>query len=152
MNYIETVFKHQNSYPTWVSDQVIKQVQQAEKVPTNTANENENGNKKIHRLLLPYQGCSIIKSVNKCVNKLFPKNTKIDIMFKSTKLSSCFDVKDKIDFENNHDLIYHTECPETTCINNYVGESARRITKRTKDQSCRDHTSHVLKHSIEKSQ
>ena len=151
-NYIETVFKHQNSYPTWVSDKVIKQVQQAEKVPTNTANENENGNKKIHRLLLPYQGCSIIKSVNKCVNKLFPKNTKIEIMFKSTKLSSCFDVKDKIDFEHNHDLIYHTECPETTCINNYVGESARRITKRTKDQSCRDHTSHVLKHSIEKSQ
>ena len=44
LNYIETVFKHQNSYPTWVSDKVIKQVQQAEKVPTNTANENENDN------------------------------------------------------------------------------------------------------------
>ena len=32
-----------------------------------------------------------------------------------------------------------------------MGESARQITERIKDQSGRDHTSHVLKHSIEKS-
>ena len=98
LNYIETVFKHQNSYPSWVIDKVIKQVQQAQKVPTNTANENENGNKKIHRLLLPYQGdegCNIIKSMNKRVNKLLPSNTKIEVTFQSTKLSSCFNVKDK---------------------------------------------------------
>ena len=36
LNYIETVFKHQNSYPSQVIDKVIKQVQQAQKVPTNT--------------------------------------------------------------------------------------------------------------------
>ena len=56
MNYIETAFKHQNSYPSWVIGKVIKQVQLAQKVPIITANENENGNKKIHRLLLPCQG------------------------------------------------------------------------------------------------
>ena len=80
LNYIETVFKHQNSYPSWVIDKVIKQVQQAQKVPTNIANENENGNKKIHRSLLPYQGnegYNIIKSMNKSVNKLLLNNTKI---------------------------------------------------------------------------
>ena len=43
--------------------------------------------------------------------------------------SSCFNVKDKIDFEHNHDLIYHTKCSEPTCIDNYVGESARQITE-----------------------
>ena len=137
-----------------VIDKVIKQVQQAQKVPTNTANENENDNKKIHRLLLPYQGdesCNIIKSMNKCDNKLLPNNTEIEVTLKSTKLSSCFNVKDKIDFEHNHDLIYHTKCPEPTCIEDYVGESARRITERIKDHSGRDHTSHVLKHSIAKS-
>ena len=77
---LKQVFKHQNSYPSWVIDKVIKQVQQAQKVPTNTANENENGNKKIHRSLLPYhgtEGFNIIKSMNKCVNKLLPNNTKI---------------------------------------------------------------------------
>ena len=115
LNHIETVFKHQNSYPSWVIDKVFKQVQQAQQVPSNTANEKESDNKNIHRLLLPYQGdkgCNIIKSMNKCVNKLLPNNTKIEVAFKSTKLSSCFNVKDKIDFEHNHDLIYHVKCPE----------------------------------------
>ena len=73
------------------------------------------------------------------------------VAFKSTKLSSCFNVKDKIDFEHNHDLIYQMKCPEPTCIDDYVGESASRITEKIKDHNGRDHPSHILKHSIEKS-
>ena len=84
--------------------------------------------------------------MNKCVHKLLPNNTKIEEAFKSTKLSSCFNVKDKIDFEHNHDL----SC-EMSCINDYAGESARRITERIKDHNGRDHTSQVWNHSIEKS-
>ena len=154
MNHIETAFKHKNNYPSWVIDKVFKQVQQAQQVPSNTANEKESDNKNIHRLLLPYQGdkgCNIIKSMNKCVNKLLPNNTKIEVAFKSTKLSSCFNVKDKIDFEHNHDLIYHAKCPEPTCIDDYVGESARPITERIKDHNGRDHTLQVWNYSIEKS-
>ena len=29
LNHIKAVFKHQNSYPSWVLDQVLKQIQQA---------------------------------------------------------------------------------------------------------------------------
>ena len=36
------------------------------------------------------------------------------------------------------------ECPELTCINNYVGESARRIREKIKDHNGRDHTSHSI--------
>ena len=89
-------------------------------------------------MLLPYQGdegCNIIKSMNKCVNKLIPSNTKIEVAFKSTKLSSCFNVKDKNNFEHNHILIYHTKCPEPTCIDDYVEESARQITERIKNHN-----------------
>ena len=82
----------------------------------------------------------------KVLTNYFQINTKIETTFKCTKLSSCFNVKDKINIEHNHDLIYHTKCPEPACIDDYVGESVRRITDRI-----RDHTSHVLKHSIEKS-
>ena len=89
--------------------------------------------------------------MNKCVNKLLPNNTKIGLTFKSTKMSSCSNIKNKTDFEHNHDLIYHTKCPEPTCIDDYVGESARRIIERLKDHNGRDHISHVFKHSIEKS-
>ena len=58
--------------------------------------------------------------MSKRVNK-FPNKTKTEKTFKSTKTSSCFNVKDNIDFEYNHDLIYHTKCPEPTCIDYYVG-------------------------------
>ena len=84
-------------------------------------------NKKIYQLILPYQGdevCNIIKSMNKCVSKLLPNNIKIEVTFKSTKLGSSFNFKDKIDFEHNHELIYRTKCPEPTCIDDYIGEGA----------------------------
>ena len=71
LNHIENVFNHQNSYPSWDIDKVFKQVQQAQQVLSNTTYEKENGNKKIHRLLLPYQGgksCNVIKSMKKSVN------------------------------------------------------------------------------------
>ena len=74
LNHTETVFKHQNNYPSWVIDKVFKQVQQAQQVPSNTANEKESHNKNIHRLSLPYQGdkgCNIIKSKNKCIKDYF---------------------------------------------------------------------------------
>ena len=89
--------------------------------------------------------------MNKCVKKLLPNNTKIEVAFKSTKLSSCFNVKDKTDFEHNHDLIYHAKCPEPTCTDDYLGESARPITERIKDHNGRDDTLQVWYHSIERS-
>ena len=64
MNHVETVFKLQSNYPSWVIHKVFKQVQQAQQVPFKTANENESDNKNIHWLLLPYQGdkgCNIIR-------------------------------------------------------------------------------------------
>ena len=84
-------------------------------------------------------------------NKLLLNNTKIEVAFKSTKLSSYFNVKGKIDFKQNHDLIYHVNCPEPTCIDDYVGESAHRTTERIKHHNGRDHTSQVWSHSIGKS-
>ena len=89
--------------------------------------------------------------MNKGVNKLLPNNTKIEVAFKSTKLSSCFSVQDRIDFEHNHDFIYHTKCPEPTCIDDYLGERARSITERTKDHNGTDDTLQVSYHSIERS-
>ena len=91
------------------------------------------------------------ESIKSSVKKLLPSNTKTEVALKSTTLSSCFNVKDKIDFENNHDLIYHKKSPEPTCIDDYVGESTRRIIETIKDHNGRDHTSNALKNSMEKS-
>ena len=89
--------------------------------------------------------------MSKRVNK-FPNKTKTEKTFKSTKTSSCFNVKDNIDFEYNHDLIYHTYEMSWTNLHWLLCGSACRIKKRhTSHHSGRDHTSHVLKYSIEKS-
>ena len=60
MNDIETIFKHQNNYPSWFIDKVFKQIQEAQQVLSNTANENESDKKNIHQLLLPYQGEKVV--------------------------------------------------------------------------------------------
>ena len=73
----------------------------------------------------------------------------IEEAFKRTKLSSCFNVIDKVDVEYNHDLIYHVKYSEPTFIDDYVGESARQITGRIKDHNGRDHTSQVWNHSTD---
>ena len=75
--------------------------------------------------------------MNKRESKSLPNNPKIEVTFKN-KLSSCFNVKGKINFEHNHDLIYHKKCSEPTCIDNYVGESAGRIIERIKDHNDRN--------------
>ena len=87
----------------------------------------------------------------KTKDKFLPNNIEIEVTFKSTKLSSSFSVKYKIDFEHNHELMYRTNCPEPTCIDDYVGEGAFQIVERITDHNGKDHTSHVLKHSIERS-
>ena len=40
---------------------------------------------------------------------------------------------------------------EPSCRDNYVGETGRRIIKKIKDHSGRDHASHTVKHNIETS-
>ena len=92
-------------------------------------------------------GCNVIKLMNKYVNKLLPNNTKIKAALKSNKLTSCFNIKDKLDFEHNHDL--NSKCTEPTYIGDNVGESARRITETIKYHNGRDIAS--VDHSIEKS-
>ena len=63
---------------------------------------------------------------------LLPTNIRTKIAFTGSKLSTCFQVKDKTKFEHNHDIVYHGICPETDCSENYIGETARRISERVK--------------------
>ena len=64
---------------------------------------------------------------------LLPDNIKTDVAFQGKQLSSCFNIKDKTKFPHNDGLVYHVECPEQSCIDDYIGEAARRIFKRVID-------------------
>ena len=60
-----------------------------------------------------------------------------------------FQVKDRTIFDHNHVVIYHGNCPEKSCNDNYVGETARKISESVLDNTKKDINSHLYKHSIE---
>ena len=51
-------------------------------------------------------------------------------------------------FHHKHDIIYFGNCPEQNCDDNYLGETARRISERIIDHGGRDCKSHLLKHAV----
>ena len=87
--------------------------------------------------------------MKKTVHKLLPETVNTQITYTGIELSTCFQIKDKSNFDHQHDLVYHAKCPIEFCDENYIGESGRRIAERVKDHNGRDHKSHILKHSLE---
>ena len=81
---------------------------------------------------------------------LLPNNFNTQIAFKGKKLNSCFKIKDTVNFEHKHDLVYHGKCPANNCKDDYVGETGRSILERIMDHNGRDVNSHLLKHHMGK--
>ena len=105
-------------------------------------------------LILPYQGQqgdTIVKSLKNTLKRYTQQDEKLKVIYTGTKLGSFFNIKDKTKLEHQHNLVYKAICPNENCQETYVGETERRIIERIKDHQGRDHHSHVLKHSIEKS-
>ena len=82
--------------------------------------------------------------MKKRLKTLLPDNVKTDVAFQGKHLSSCFNIKDKTKFPHKHDLVNHAGCPEESCNDDYVDETARHISERVIDHSGRNKNSHVL--------
>ena len=114
------------------------------------ANENETVTKK-HMLLLPYQGdkgIGLTKLLKRNLNKHLLNNVKMQVTFTGQKLSTQFNVKDRTKFENKHGVIYFRKCPEQHYSDNYLGESARRVSEQITDHSRTGQKSHLFRHAI----
>ena len=84
-------------------------------------------------LVSPYKderGQRTIKSINKAVKKILPKNYVTQNVYKSKKLDSYFNIKDSTKLEHQHDLTYFTQCPWINCNKTYLGEKARTLQER----------------------
>ena len=79
------------------------------------------------------------------MNKIFDKKIDTRVTFRSKKLSTCFNVKDKTEIKHQHNLVYKVKCPD--CPATYIGEAGRRLQERVEDHGGRDKNSHVYKHS-----
>ena len=74
---------------------------------------------------------------------------KPQITYTGRKLGSLFETKDQTLSEHKHDAIYHGKCPAKNCVDDYIGETARRVNERTVDHTGRDANLHLLKYLIE---
>ena len=72
--------------------------------------------------------------MRKRLNTMLQDNVKTDVAFQGKQLSSCFNIKDKAKFPHNNDLVYHAKCAEESYYDDYVSETARRISERKRSQ------------------
>ena len=160
IQHLNQVFHEKNDYPKWVINQVVEQVEAKHRTVRHINNlamdveqPSATNEEKSHLLLLPYQGQKgdfVLKSMTKRLKTLLPNNFNTQTAFKGKKLNSCFKIKDTVNFEHKHDLVYHGKCSANNCNDDYVGETGRHIAERIIDHNSRDISSHLLKHQIKK--
>ena len=64
---------------------------------------------KQHLLILPYQGDrgnTLVKSLQKRLHNLLPNHINTQVTYTGKKLSTCFNIKDQMKFEHQHDIVY----------------------------------------------
>ena len=95
LEYLETVFSEINGYPI----QLIKRtINECRKEQTPQPEPTENEKPEVSTIVLPYagvQGELISKDINKTLRKVLDNKIKGRIAFRSKKLKTCFQVKDR---------------------------------------------------------
>ena len=152
IDHIYKVFTTINGYPSNAVNRIINDVKRNNQTYAVQNNDIHDTTVEINpTLVLPYKGNNGENLVRKYKNTLknhLPPNVKPRIVYKSTKLSSMFNLKDKTNFHHKHDVVYLYKCPVTECGASYVGETSRRISERILDHQKRDKNSHILHHSV----
>ena len=110
-------------------------------------------NSKFHTFLLPYnvqKGEHLVRSLRKDIHRTLPENVQARICYTGTKRGTKFNnIKDPVKKSHQHDVVYYAACPEPGCVEDYTGETGRRLNERVIDHNGRDKKSHLYKHSQE---
>ena len=86
----------------------------------------------IFTLILPYggnKGNNIISKMKKNISNLLTtiptgnKSKMLRVIYKSKKLSSKFQIKDKTKFKHMHNIVYHGKCHDKSCNSHYGGQT-----------------------------
>ena len=56
---------------------------------------------------------------------------------------------DQTKLEHNNHLTYLVKCPEKTCSENYLGDTARSINERVLKHAGKDKKSHMSRHTLQ---
>ena len=155
LEHLREVFTEINGYPKWIVYQVFEEERRrSNNKPTTTTTEEteemEEGEavtKKKMMICLPYQGTKgehIAKKIKNFITSSLP-DTETGIIFKGSRLSAKFSIKDKVKDIHKHNVVYEGKCPD--CDATYIGETERRLCIRTDEHAGKDKNSHMLQHS-----
>ena len=112
-------------------------------------NINNSSDKILHTLKLPYKGnhsTNLIKSIKASAKKSLPENHDLGIVLTGTKLSSQFNIKDDMDQQHRHDLVYFSRCPSTSCTDSYIGQTAHHLSEHVVDHAGRERKLRIIRH------
>ena len=146
-----------NGYPVYVVNNMLKKFegegnekdQEEEKSEEETTDEKPEEMKRF-LIKVPFQGKkgdTIIESLKNTLKRTLPENAECRVVQTGTKLSSHFNIKDKIDERHRSNFVYQHECQNRKCEDDYIGETKRRRENRTGEHGGRDKNSEIFKHS-----
>ena len=156
--YLKNTFCEKNDYPEKMVERIIENEQKSQQtVQTTQESQDEQETSAdaeekpvVLSLNLPYAGekgekliSKLQRKVSKMVNKA-KKLVSINAVYKAKRLGGCFNIKDKIKFEHQHNVVYHSECPNKKCKSNYTGQTKCRIGKRIPQHGGKDRNSHLF--------
>ena len=160
LNHIKDVFCNLNDYPKSLVEEVIKN-EQCKHLTEQQNNEEEERHpddieeaKPTFTLNLPYAGSEgekVITKMKKYIKNTVNKGSKtvnVCATYRTRKLSSKFNTKDKTKFEHTHNVVYYAKCPNHRCKSDYGGQTKCRLGKRVSQHRATDRNSHILKHSM----
>lgn len=157
LEHLKRVFCELNDYPSALVDKIIldeRESAQSQSSQDPEEPEVEQTEENIQVALnLPYagdKGEKIIKKMQKFMKKSVnteSKKLQLRTTYKSTRLSTRFNIKDRTKPEHLHNVVYYVPCPNKRCKDDYIGETKRRTEKRSDEHRRKDKKSHVLQHS-----
>ena len=149
IKHLKKVFRDINGYPNWIIQQAIEKVKNQNEKPRSAQLKTSTEENK-HLLMLPCKGKvgeATLKSLRNTLKSVVPTNNTCKIIYTGTKLASKFNIKDKVNKEHKHDLIYKAQCPYLNCDETYIGEIGRKFSEYIIDHFGRDDKSHLYEHA-----
>ena len=157
--HLKNTFCDRNDYPRNMVEKIIENERLLQQVNIEAEQESPNDDEEEKEepvtlsLNLPYAGMkgeNLVLKLRKYISKVVNKSknlVSVNTIYKAKRLGASFNIKDKIKFEHQHNVVYHSECPNKKCTSQYTGETRCRIEKRIAQHHGKDKNSHLFRHA-----
>ena len=121
--HLKNTFCDKNDYPRNMVEKIIENERLLQQANIEAEQESPNDDEEEKEepvalsLNLPYAGMkgeNLVLKLRKYISKVVNKRknlVSVNTIYKAKRLGASFNIKDKIKFEHQHNVVYHSECP-----------------------------------------